>query len=113
MDKKTTMRFQFLGKTIKENREKCKLTQKELADKANLGRSTIVTYEAEASNITIASLYAIADALNMAITDFFLQEPKEIEEKEPTPIGQIYATKDATLKSNNVIKGIAKEYEKK
>ncbi len=113
MDKKNIMRFQFLSKTIKESRERCNLTQKQLAEKAGIGRTTIVTYETEVSNITIASLYAIADALDMPITDFFLQEPKESEEKESNPIGQVFAVKDATLELGNVTKGIGDEYKKK
>lgn len=52
---------------LKEQRERKKMTQIELAERANLPRSTITRFESGQANPTIDTLYRVAEALDMRL----------------------------------------------
>ena len=57
---------------IKEFREKQRMTQAELSQKANISRQKLIDLESgKESNTTIATLKKIASALRCTVTDLF------------------------------------------
>lgn len=60
-----------IGENVKKYRNAKKLTQKELADKANISRSYLADVENNRYNPSIDVLKSIADALNVSIDKFF------------------------------------------
>ncbi len=56
---------------FKEAREKAGLTQEELAEKANVNRTTLSRIETGVRNATIGTLMKLAKAMNMDLTISF------------------------------------------
>ena len=59
------------GNTVREERLKLRLSQEELAEKANLHRTYIGMIERAERNITLKNIDKIAKALNLKIKDLF------------------------------------------
>ena len=76
--------YEILRNNIKRFRVKRNLTQQDLADLTGLSRQYICDIENKKRNkhLTIAVLGRISDALNIAITDFFIE--KDINKKQET-----------------------------
>ena len=67
-------RIKALGFRIKELREKKRMSQEELAEKANVSRTTISQLENDATKTTTTStLNKIADALGVKMESLFLR----------------------------------------
>ena len=60
-----------IGQRIKELRNDCELTQKELADKIGAAQNTISQYENGTAKASIEIIVRLADALNTT-TDYLL-----------------------------------------
>ena len=94
-------RISQVGKNIKYIRKKRGLTKLELADLCTpkVTRSSLVAYERGVSiNPTLTSLYAIADALEVPITDLFNAEPQDtIIEKRNSISKQFMQPEDKSL----------------
>lgn len=71
--------YQTIGKNIKHYREKVKLTQVQLSEQAQISISYLSKIEAEGCNksLSISVLNQIANVLNVEITDFFKEVPKD------------------------------------
>jgi transcriptional regulator with XRE-family HTH domain len=54
-----------IGQNIRTYRKKAKLTQKDLAEKANMSRSYLTDLEADRYNPSVDTLKSIAEALNI------------------------------------------------
>lgn len=70
-------RAKYIGDRIKALRKAKGITQQELADKCDkdISRTTIQAYESSDNMFpSIRNLYAIADALEVPIDEFFLKE---------------------------------------
>lgn len=83
----------FIGKKIKENRNKLKLTQKELGEKIGVEHNTISAYERGAISLDSNTLFAIGNALSVKVDDLF--PPMETE------ISYLEKTKDMTKENLN------------
>ena len=70
--------YEVIRKNIKKFRLEKKLTQQDLADLTGLSRQYICDIENKNRNkhLTIAVLGRMADALNLNIIDFFIEEDK-------------------------------------
>jgi transcriptional regulator with XRE-family HTH domain len=64
-----------VGKRIKQARENAKLTQKELAQKAGKGFSTIQKYEMDLVTPPLDVLRKIANVLNVSVADLLTIDP--------------------------------------
>ncbi|WP_143314952.1 helix-turn-helix transcriptional regulator [Clostridium sp. HBUAS56017] len=65
-----------LGEKIKQLRKSNKMTQIELAKKANISRSYLADIERNRYNASLDTLNAISNALNVSINEFFEDKPK-------------------------------------
>ena len=76
--------YEIFRKNIKKYRLKHNLTQQDLADLTGLSRQYICDIENKNRNkhLTIAILGRISDALNIPITEFFIDN--KIKEKQET-----------------------------
>lgn len=63
-------RLDAISLYIKELRFSNGMTQKELSENSNLNRNTIVNAE-NSFNITLKSIFELADALNISIKELF------------------------------------------
>lgn len=63
-----------IGKKIKEAREKERLTQNDLALKCGISRVSITRYENGTRTPDYMSIYAIANALKVSISELFEEE---------------------------------------
>ncbi len=54
-----------IGKRIRQLREECGISQKELADRCNFEASNMNRIEAGRTNLTLASIHKISQALNI------------------------------------------------
>jgi hypothetical protein len=59
------------GNKLKELRKEKKLSQEQLAEKANLHRTYIGMIERAEKNITLINIEKISKALEVSISDFF------------------------------------------
>lgn len=67
---------------IKMFRRKAGLTQKELSQKSDIPQSRISEYEnSDLENITLISIYKIAQALNVTINDIIYPLPEQTYEE--------------------------------
>ena len=73
--------------TLKELRVEAGLTQKELADKINIGQSTIVGYERGEREATLTNLSRYADYFNVSI-DFLAGRTDDIGAPTAAPMGE-------------------------
>lgn len=71
MDKKADAFRKKLGKRIREVRKEQKITQEQLAFESGVGRRVIVHIEKGIQNVTVDTLYALADALDVEPQTFF------------------------------------------
>lgn len=71
-----------IGAKIKELRNSNKLTQVELAKKANISRSYLADLEKDRYNASLDTLKSIANALDVSINVFFDSETSEKESKD-------------------------------
>lgn len=71
--------YRIIGLNIKYYREEKNLTQGQLAEKAKISISYLSKIEAEGCNksLSISVLNQIAYVLNVEITDFFKEVPKD------------------------------------
>lgn len=65
-----------IGAEIKARRNQLKLTQQQLADKLNMKVQHIPNIEKGVTNLTVKSLLAICEALDMEIKFKHLKKPK-------------------------------------
>ncbi len=68
----STELLQKIGKKIKSLREGKGITQQELAALCNFEKSNMSRIEAGRTNITVATLYTISNALEVKIEEMFL-----------------------------------------
>ena len=61
-----------LGSRIKEIRIEKNMKQNELANKCEFGKASMSRIESGQTNLTVRSLYKICKALNILITDLFM-----------------------------------------
>ena len=66
----------LLSKNMRDRRAELHLTQEELAEKANVHRSYVGKVERNEHNPNLSSLVALADALDISISQLF-QAPAE------------------------------------
>lgn len=71
VDKKLDAFRKKLGKRIREIRKEQKVTQSQLAFESGVTRRVIVHIEQGVQNVTIDTLYALADTLNVKPQAFF------------------------------------------
>ena len=62
------------GRRVREERLRQRLSQEELAEKANLHRTYIGMIERAEKNITLVNIYKIAKALNLKVSDLCDQD---------------------------------------
>ena len=62
------------GKRVREIRREKKLSQEQLAHKANLHRTYIGMIERAEKNITLINIEKIANALQVSVNDLFIYE---------------------------------------
>lgn len=76
--------YDIIRNNLKKFRRELKLTQQDLADLTGLSRQYICDIENKSRNkhLTIAVLGRISDALNIKITDFFLEPAIKKQETE-------------------------------
>lgn len=60
-----------LGKSIKDKRKSCKITQQELAYRCDIEKPNLVRIETGRTNPTTKTLKIIAKALNIKVMDLF------------------------------------------
>ena len=60
-----------VGARIKELRNNLKISQEELADRANVHRTYIASLEVGKRNVSIVTLEKIVNALEITLSDFF------------------------------------------
>lgn len=63
--------LQYIGNRIREEREKQKLTQEQLAERADIGRRTVQNIELGEKSPSIETLYKISVSLNVPIEMLF------------------------------------------
>jgi transcriptional regulator with XRE-family HTH domain len=82
-----------LGRKIREIRKLRGLTQEKLGDKANLSYQFIGELERGKVNVSFDSLFRIAQALDMHISDLFTRQKElvTIMVKEKTPFSRLTA----------------------
>ncbi|MFZ3121903.1 MAG: helix-turn-helix transcriptional regulator [Thermodesulfovibrionales bacterium] len=81
-----------VGKRIRELRKLCGLTQEELGEKANLNYKFIGELERGKVNVSLDSLFRIAKALEMHVSDLFRngKEPTlKVTVKEKSPFSKL------------------------
>lgn len=62
-----------MGNKLKELREELRMSQEELANKANVSRQTIHMIETgKADNVTLATMRSLANALGTTVEKIFL-----------------------------------------
>jgi transcriptional regulator with XRE-family HTH domain len=64
-------RLEYLSSFLREYRLNENLTQKDLSERLNLHRNTIIRAEA-AKNITLISIFELADAFDIPVKELFL-----------------------------------------
>lgn len=82
-----------VGEEIKHQRKKQRLTQKELAEKANIAEITLRKYEAEAITISYNTLIKLAKALNLE-DYYFLGFRTKAQLKHEEELREAVAAKD-------------------
>lgn len=78
-----------IGKRIKELRTKKNMTQLELSEKTNLGRSSIANIESGRQKVSIDALYKIAYILEEEV-QYVLPEFSELSEEDFLDIGEAH-----------------------
>lgn len=68
MKKEILIKF---GQKVRRERQKLKISQEELADRANVHRTYIGMIERAEKNITLENIEKITKALKISIADFF------------------------------------------
>jgi transcriptional regulator with XRE-family HTH domain len=77
---------EIVGAIVKRRREQRNLTAAELARRAGIGKASLSNLEAGRGNPTIDTLYAIAHALRLPVTDLLGEEqPLDSEYRPNTP----------------------------
>ena len=71
--------YRVIGKNIKLYRKFSKLTQVQLAEKAEISISYLSKIEADSCDKSISMLNQIANALDVEITDFFKEENNNVK----------------------------------
>ncbi len=69
----------LVGNRIRELRAKRKMTQQQLADRADIPRATLATIEKDESNPSLAAVYKIAVALDCTIDDLLETHHERVE----------------------------------
>lgn len=72
----------FVGKRIKEERTKLKMTQKELGDIIGVQHNTISAYEMGRNAPEQNAIFKIAEALDVSVDDFFPERENKTSELE-------------------------------
>ena len=65
------------GERVRQLRKEKRMSQEELADKANLHRTYIGMIERAEKNVTLINIEKIAKALEVSIQDFFIWNTKK------------------------------------
>lgn len=65
------------GERVRQLRKEKRMSQEELADKANLHRTYIGMIERAEKNVTLINIEKIAKALKVSIQDFFIWNTKK------------------------------------
>lgn len=92
----------FIGKKIKSQRKKLKLTQFELAEKVGLHEKQISRIELGANSPTLDNFFKIIEALNLKLEDFSLSSTKNSETKEEL-LAIIHSSDEKSLRTYLVV----------
>jgi transcriptional regulator with XRE-family HTH domain len=79
----------LVGNRIRELRAKRKLTQQQLADKAEIPRATLATIEKDESNPSLAAVYKIAVALDSSIDELLETQHDRVEVTQREAMGKV------------------------
>lgn len=79
---------QAVGARIRTYRQRCRITQEELAEKAEVHHTYIGQVERGEKNLTIVTLEKILSALGITFAEFF--EHLDFKESEETTASQCY-----------------------
>ena len=90
------MWLQELGNTIKYLRENKEMSQSELSKKAGVNREQISRIESGQVNVTVKTIYKLAEALNVPIS-FFFKKTEEYKYNDDIRPFVKWAEEDATL----------------
>ncbi|MGG4011453.1 helix-turn-helix domain-containing protein [Bacillus smithii] len=74
-----------LGENIKMHRKNAKLTQMELAQKANISRSYLADVERDRYNPSIDTIKALAAALNVPVTSLIDEDDEKLKQDQQLP----------------------------
>ena len=92
-----------VGENIKSLRKKAKLTQVELAEKANMSRSYLADVERNRYNPSVDTLKSIATALNVSVSTLMRDEQDETNWDSRTPELTDKDERDIAKKLENII----------
>lgn len=74
-----------LGENIRMHRKNAKLTQMELAQKANISRSYLADVERDRYNPSIDTIKALAAALNVPVTSLINEDDETLSQDQQLP----------------------------
>lgn len=74
-----------LGENIRIHRKNAKLTQMELAQKANISRSYLADVERDRYNPSIDTIKALAAALNVPVTSLIDEDDEKLKQDQQLP----------------------------
>lgn len=74
-----------LGENIRIHRKNAKLTQMELAQKANISRSYLADVERDRYNPSIDTIKALAAALNVPVTSLIGEDDEKLKQDQQLP----------------------------
>jgi transcriptional regulator with XRE-family HTH domain len=74
-----------LGENIRMHRKNAKLTQMELAQKANISRSYLADVERDRYNPSIDTIKALAAALNVPVTSLIDEDDEKLKQDQQLP----------------------------
>jgi transcriptional regulator with XRE-family HTH domain len=81
-------RMQQIGAAIKQRREYLRLSQQDIAERMQMGRSTYAHYETGYASIAVADLERLARILRVPISYFFGELPAD--NTDPESIQSLY-----------------------
>lgn len=92
---------EFVGKRIREERKRRKLTQKELADKVGVAHNTVSSYENGTNAPEQNMIFKIATALDIKVDDLF--PSREYHPQEEKFLDRIESLKTANLQLKDMV----------
>lgn len=94
---------QWIGKAIRENRKKAKITVEALSEATNLSKSSIVQIERGDQSTPIHNIYRIAEILNVDILKLLPNMP-EYRKLKSAPVDNLSLDRVSSEELTNVMK---------